>query len=526
MRVLRCIFTLVCAALLAAPGLCEVQLNNLFTDGAVLQRGASVPVWGTARSGEKISVSLQSSHASTVASGGRWMVRLNGHGLKTGGPYTLTVTGDNRIERSVLVGEVWIASGQSNMQLSLAATVNGDKVAAESADPELHLFTVPRLPAGSPLENANGKWEAAGPETTPGFSAVGYYFGRDLRKALRVPVGIIHTSWGGTPAQSWTREKDLRANPSLSYYATDFDKTLADYPAALKAYREAKASYDKAAAGGETKGDAPKPPANPLTTPYRPSSLYNGMIAPLIPYAIRGAIWYQGESNAGKAYEYRTLFPLMIRSWRDAWGEGDFPFYLVQLAPFGPITRGPEDSNWAVLREAQLYTTQTMPNTGMAVITDYGNPVDIHPRDKEPVGHRLALLTLKNVYGRDVVASGPVYDSVRFEGRQAIVRFRDVDGGLMSKEVVLAGTPEAERANNTDKALTGWTVAGPDKVFHMARAEIRGDTVVVSSQEVEHPVAVRYGWANTPIVNLFNKAGLPASPFRTDDFHVATQPAP
>jgi sialate O-acetylesterase len=304
-----------------------------------------------------------------------------------------------------------------------------------------------------PVDDYNGKWLEANASTIGGFSAVGYYFGRDLQKALDVPVGIIHTSWGGTASEEWTSMKVLDAHP-------------------------------------EHKGKHP-----------RQAKLYNGMIAPLIPYAIKGAIWYQGESNAGRAELYRSGFPLMIRNWRDDWKQGDFPFLFVQLAPFAPNGEQP-DPAWARLRDAQLETTRKVKNTAMAVITDVGDKTDIHPKKKEPVGHRLALAAEAIAYGKKVEYSGPEFDKMAVDGNKAVLTFKHLGGGLEAK----------------DGALTGFTVAGEDKEFHPAEAEIKGDTVVVSSKDVDKPVAVRYGWANYPAVNLWNKAGLPASPFRTDDW--------
>ena len=299
----------------------------------------------------------------------------------------------------------------------------------------------------------------AGPSTIGDFSAVAYYFGRDLQKALDVPVGIIHTSWGGTASEEWTSMKVLNAHP-------------------------------------EHKGQHP-----------RQSKLYNGMIAPLIPYAIKGAIWYQGESNAGRAELYKTGFPLMIQNWRDDWKQGDFPFLFVQLAPYMKIEKEPTDPAWAHLREAQLQTTVRSKHTAMAVITDVGDEKDIHPKRKEPVGHRLALAAEALAYGKKIEYSGPVFDKLTVEGNKAVLTFTHLAGGLEAK----------------DGPLTGFTIAGEDKVFHNAKAEIKGDTVVVFCKDVEKPVAVRFGWANYPVVNLWNKAGLPASPFRTDDFPMITK---
>jgi len=314
-------------------------------------------------------------------------------------------------------------------------------------------------------------WFECGPETVGGFSGVAYFFGRDLQKALDVPIGLIHTSWGGTVAEAWTPKSALEADPKL-----------------------------KGLIPTDIKIDDNKPNANQGTV------LYNGMIAPLIPYGIKGAIWYQGESNAGRAEQYETLFPTMIKSWRKDWNQGEFPFFFVQLAPFMKIEKDPTDTAWARLREAQRLTLK-LDKTGMAVITDVGDEKDIHPKQKEPVGARLALAARAIAYGEKIEYSGPTYDSMKVADGKAILSFKHLGGGLVAK----------------GDALTGFTIAGDDKVFYNAEAMIQGDTIVVSSSQVAKPVAVRFGWANYPVVNLWNKEGLPASPFRTDDWAVETK---
>jgi sialate O-acetylesterase len=498
------------AALVAPAARADVKLNPLFTDHAVLQRGTAIPVWGTADPGEEVKVQLDAGTATATADkDGRWMAKLPEH--PAGGPYELTATGKNAVTlKDVLVGEVWICSGQSNMEMRLDRTFEADKAIAAAANPKLRLFTVPHAIATEPRTTVKGEWKDCTPETVPGFSAVAYYFGRDLQKALNVPVGLIHTSWGGTPAQAWTSKEALESEPSLLYYPA---KAGLQYDYDLAAY-EAKLAEHKAAVAKAKLEDRPAPrapalrrPVSPDKSQNAPSTLYNAMIAPLVPYAVKGAIWYQGESNADKAYEYRTLFSTMIADWRKHWGQ-DFPFLAVQLAPFRKITREPGESNWAELREAQLMATTKLPKVGLAVITDVGEENDIHPKKKEPVGARLALLARKIAYGQDVVAMGPVYKSMKVEGNRVVLSFDHVGSGLECRG---------------DK-LTGFTIAGEDHKFHNAEAEIRGDTVVVHSKDVEKPVAVRYGWANFPVVNLWNKDGLPATPFRTDDWPGLTQP--
>jgi sialate O-acetylesterase len=482
---------LAAVACLSVQAKADVKPFALFSDGMVLQSGVECPIWGTAEPGEEISLTLAFGNKAPglgvlpvkADKDGKWMVKIGP--IAPGGPNTITIHGKNTVTiKDVLVGEVWVASGQSNMEFHLSSAANAKEDIAKSKNPKMRLFTVPETIAAEPTteltvskksaDNKNdstGKWVECDPETVGSFSAVAYYFGRDLQKARNVPVGMIHSSWGGTPAEAWTPKATLEANPDL--------KSLV--PAEIK--------VDKL---NQNHGTV----------------LYNGMIAPLVPYAIKGAIWYQGESNAGRAYQYRTLFPTMIESWREAWKNPDMSFLFVQLAPFGAIVKEPQKSAWAELREAQLMTAEKLKNTGMAVITDVGEEKDIHPKHKEPVGARLALAALGVAYGEKIVYSGPIYDGMAVEGNKAVLSFRDVGHGLEAK----------------DGPLTGFTMAGADKTFHNATAEIKGDKVVVTCDQVEKPVAVRFGWANFPVVNLWNKDGLPASPFRTDDFPGVTQP--
>jgi sialate O-acetylesterase len=476
----------------------------------VLQQGMKVPVWGTADDGEKVTVRFLDQEVSATTQGGKWNVKLEG--LKAGGPFTMRVSGRNAIQlKDVYVGEVWVASGQSNMAMSVSRCVNAEKEVADSKNPLLRLYTVPRKVAKEPQQDVASKWVEAGPDTVGAFSAAGYFFGRDLQKALKVPVGIIHTSWGGTPAQAWTRREELEARPELKVILDAYAKALEALPKAMERYSQQllkhKEIVAKATKEGKTPPRPPLPPMGP-ENPHSPAGLYNGMIAPLIPYGIAGAIWYQGESNAGRAVQYRTLFPTMIENWRKDWGQGEFPFIFVQLAAFKKISPETQDTDWAWLREAQLKTL-SLPETGMAVITDVGEEKDIHPKKKQQVGARLALAARAIAYGEKIEYSGPLYKTMKVEGDKAILEFTHVGGGL----VVGEGT-----APDAKGQLKGFAIAGPDKKFVWAKAEIVGDTIVVSSPEVQAPVAVRYAWADYPICNLYNKEGLPASPFRTDDF--------
>ena len=511
------------AALAPNAARAEVKPHALFSDGMVLQRGMSCPVWGTADPAEEVYVVVQQQTAdgqreegqrAVADKDGRWMVKLSP--MQTGKPGTLTIKGKKNTVavKNVLVGEVWVCSGQSNMEWSLGNSVGAEEAIKNSANPNIRLFTVPKKTALEPQRDVNAKWEECGPATVGRFTAVGYFFGRDLQKALNVPVGLIHTSWGGTPAQAWTSRDGLESDPVLKHYADELDNARKgfDPDKAKKQYEVAlakwKAAAEEAKKAGKPAPRQPSPPQAPGLSPGSPSSLYNGMIAPLIPFAIKGAIWYQGESNAGRAWEYRTLFPAMIKDWRKHWGEGDFPFLFVQLAPFMKISSEPQDSAWAELRDAQLHTMLTLKNTGMAVITDVGEENDIHPRKKGPVGARLAIAARGIAYGQKNETSGPIFKSMKVDGNKAILTFDHLGGGLEAR----------------GGKLTGFTVAGADKKFHNAEAVLQGDEVIVSSPQVEKPVAVRFGWANYPVVNLWNKAGLPASPFRTDDFPYTTQP--
>jgi sialate O-acetylesterase len=399
-----------------------------------------------------------------------------------------------------------------NTSRAWGGVLNADREAAAGNYPMIRQFTVKKMVAGQPQKDVERQWVVASPEMVPEFSAVAYFFGRELHKALGVPVGLIDSSWGGTPAEAWTSAPALGAVPELKPLLDDWSQKVAAYPKLLEQFQQELNPWGQAAGKAEKEGKpAPSPPEmppDPRSNPWRAGGLYNGMIAPLIPYTIAGVIWYQGESNADRAYQYRKLFPSMIQDWRHAWGEGDFPFLFVQLANY---IQGGIKTAWAELREAQSMTL-SLPKTGMAVTIDIGNPYDIHPKNKQEVGHRLALAAEALAYGRKVVYSGPLYESMSVEGLSVRLRFKHVDGGLVAK-----GGP-----------LKGFEIAGEDRKFVAAEARISGDTVVVRSAagRAPHPAAVRYAWADNPECNLYNKAGLPASPFRTDDWPGVTQKPP
>ena len=454
-------FSLMLAAMIATLAQAAIQPHALFSDNTVLQQQVKVPVWGTTDQADKITVSVAGQEVSAMPQDGKWRVDLAP--LTAGGPHVMTLTqGATKVEvKNVLVGEVWICGGQSNMQWPLDKCTGGSDAIANSANDKIRLFTVPRKGTDKPETEVVGNWTVASPSTVGDFSGVGYFFGRDLQKHLGVPVGLLASNLGGTAAEQWMSKESIEANPDLK----------------------------------------------DMSKPQGASMLYNAMIAPLTPYAIKGVIWYQGESNAGRAYQYRTLLPAMIKNWRDTFGQGDFPFLIVQIAPYEAIVAEPSDSIWAEVRDAQLHVSQTVPNTALAVITDVGDERDIHPQRKEPVGARLALAARKLGYGDKIESSGPVYKSMTVNGEKVALAFDHVGTGLVAK-----GGP-----------LTGFTIAGEDKKFYPANAVIEGDTIVVSSDKVAKPVAVRYGWAAYPVVNLWNKEDLPASPFRTDSFPVTTQ---
>ncbi|MBO2010095.1 sialate O-acetylesterase [Hymenobacter negativus] len=483
----------------------DVTLPALLADNLVLQQKTTVALWGWAAPGETVTVAASWQKApikTTADTQGSWLVRVPTG--KAGGPYTITIQGNNKLTISnVLLGEVWLCSGQSNMKFSVdkgaAKWMTGVKNAAEvmpqAKFPAIRMFTVAERVADVPERDVAGSWTVCSPETVGKFSAVAYFFGLEIHRKLGVPVGLIHASWGGTPAESWTRKEILKNNPLLRPILARYEAGLTQRPAyelALAAWKQEKAANPQS--------KTPKP-AEPLSASSNksPAKLYNGMIRGLEPYTLRGVIWYQGESNAERAYQYRTLFPAMIASWRQDWQQPELPFYFVQIAP--------HKSQNAEIREAQLVSWQTVPHTGMVVTTDVGDSLDIHPRDKQTVGHRLALWALAKTYGeKNLLYSGPLYKSMEVKNGEARLAF-DYAAGLDAK----------------DGALREFTLAGPDSVFHPAQARIEGRAVVVSSPQVAQPVAVRFGWSKSPMPNLFNGAGLPASPFRTDNWWALTQ---
>jgi len=473
-RTVRYAFVAGLALLVAAPSVsvAEVKLPAVIASNMVLQRDMPVPIWGTADAGEKVTVAFAGqTKTATADESGRWIVRLDPLKASAKGR-TLVVQsaiGNRKSEMTnVLVGEVWVGSGQSNMQWSVTRALNPKEEVAAAKWPKIRLFYVPRKQAITP-QPITANWTECSPKTVGGFSAVLYYFGRHLHKELDVPMGLIATAWGGTRVEPWIPPVGLDSEPSL--------KPIAEAARKLTA-----------------KGNQ-----------QRPTVLYNGMVHALVPFAIRGAIWYQGESNMGEGMKYFFKKKALINGWRKVWGQtagapdgsGNFSFYLVQLAPFSRYGAGALPLLW----EAQS-ACLTIPNVGMSVTTDItGNLNNIHPADKQNVGKRLALWALAKDYGKRIVYSGPLYKSMAVEGKTIRLTFDSVGGGLVSRD---------------GKALSWFTIAGSDKKFVEATAKIDGKTVVVSCDAVAKPAAVRFGWKKTAVPNLNNKEGLPASPFRTD----------
>ena len=499
----------------AAPARADVKLSNLFGDHMVLQRDQKDKIWGTAAPGEEVTVRIAGQAKSTKADDdGKWSVTLDP--MPAGGPHALTIEGDNTITLDdVLVGEVWICSGQSNMQWPVAASNDADLESLAAKFPQIRLISVPQVGTQEPQDDFNGKWAPCDPATVKGFSAVGFFFGRTLNQTLDVPVGLINDAWGGSAAEAWVRRDLLEKDPKYAELMARWKSIEEGHPKAMEAYEKAMAEHREAAEKAKAEGkQPPRPPMNPegqMKGNARPGNIYNGVLKPTIGYGIRGVIWYQGESNAGRAYQYRDLFPLMIQSWRDEWGIGDFPFYWVQLADFMAEKPEPGDSAWAELREAQTMTLDRLPNTGQAVIIDIGEGRDIHPRNKQDVASRLARWALAKVYGVDVPHQSPTYKSMEKKGDTITLTFDHVGSGLYSFD-----TPQPK----------GFAVAGEDKKWHWAEAKIVApDKVEVRSDDVSDPVAVRYAWADNPVVNLFSREGLPATPFRTDDWKGVTADA-
>ncbi len=454
-------------ALLAAalPLHADVKLHKLFSDNALLQRGVKVPVWGTTDKPDAVTVKFGSQSVTASPADGKWKAELAPLDASAE-PRELVITqGDKTVTlKNILVGDVWLCGGQSNMQWEVHQSVGHDEAIKASANPNIRLITINRRGNPNPesdLQPNSPGWLVAGPQSVPNFTAVGYYFGRELQSKLNVPIALISSNVGGTSAERWMSKDALDNDPAL-------------------------------------KGMTPVQGRN---------DLYNAMIAPLAGFPVKGAIWYQGESNWEKPYIYRHVMAAMIKSWRDTLGNPDMPFFMVELAPFGDIKHEPVDQEWAVIRESQHWVAKNLKNVDTVSIVDVGAEHDIHPQNKQPVGQRLATAARVIAYGEKITAAGPKFDTAEFTGDHAIIHFKNLGAGLESK----------------GGDLTGFTIAGEDKKFYNAVAKIEGDTVIVTSDKVAAPKSVRMGWAGYPLVNLWNKDGMPASPFRTDDWPVIRQ---
>ena len=485
---------------------------NLFSNYAVLQRDIAVPIWGTATDGKVITVNFAGQQLSTTVKDGKWMLKLNP--LLPGGPFTMTITGDGEIVfHYILVGDVWLCGGQSNMERQLGPRPPQPLIVNWKAEvgtavnyPKIRFFYVKQTGGLlQPAEQVTGSWSICDTTTVKNFSAIGYFFGRALYDDIKVPIGLIQSALGGTPAEFWMNKEAMRLYPELKDLLDNYEKKLSLYPAKLEDDKSkeplllAQWMADTAKARAEHKPLPAKPQsANSQYESLKRDAggLYNSMIHPLIPFAMKGVIWYQGEANSSRGEQYQTLFPALINSWRQEWQQGDFPFLFVQLAPY--------KGNSPELREAQLLTFKKTPNTAMVVTTDCADSIDnVHPPFKQPIGQRLALAARALAYNEKIEYSGPVYRDMKISGNHLIISFTHIGKGLLAK----------------NGELTGFMISADGKKFVPAKAMIQDNNVLVYSDDVSNPVAVRYGWNSTPRDNLFNADGLPASPFRTDVVH-------
>ena len=486
--------------LFAVGASAEVKPSTLFSDHMVLQSGMSVPVWGTASPGEAVKVTINGQTQSTTASpGGKWTVRLGN--LAPGGPFEMHIEGTNSLTiKDVLIGEVWLGSGQSNMVFtvsqkaaSFAGMLDEEKVIAAANYPTIRMFTVKTVKSYTPVDDVSGAWQICSPETVPGFSAVGYLFARDLQQRLKVPVGVLTVAYGASTAESWLPREAVAADPALKPMLDGFDTLVSFYKAHPGATVAEAPPIPKTINGRAASSAALR---DPVEDQHQPTVLFNGMLHPVIPYAVRGVLWYQGESVVGGntgVLLYPHVMETLVNQWRALWGRGEFPFYAVQLPALKNVSNNP------MVREGQAQIL-SLTNSGLAVAIDVGDPDNVHPKNKVPVAERLALIALANAYGQKLEYSGPRYSSMKVEGSAIRIHFSH-DGGLMAK----------------DGPLRWFQIAGPDQKFVDAEATIAGDSVVVNSDKVPTPVAVRYAWDNYPFgCNLYNSDGLPAAPFRTD----------
>tara|TARA_R110002096_G_scaffold16106_10_gene55000 strand:- start:9506 stop:11062 length:1557 start_codon:yes stop_codon:yes gene_type:complete len=491
----------------------ELRLPSIFGENMVLQRDIPLKIWGWDNPGQSVTVTIGEQTAQGKAGeDGRWEVKLSPLQV-TQKALEMNVQGSSaKTLGNILVGEVWVCSGQSNMQWAVSSSDDADLETLTAKFPNIRLISIPLVGTQEPQYDFQGQWLACSPETVRDFSAVGYFFGRTLHQALDVPIGLIDNAWGGSAAEAWVRREVLEADDAYSDYLAIWESKEANVDANMARWEKAMAAWKtkaaEAKAAGKNPPRAPRSPEQELKGQHRPGNLHNGVLLPIIGYGIRGAIWYQGENNSGRAYNYRSLFPLMISQWRELWNQGDFPFYWVQLADFMNEQPAPTASAWAELREAQTMTL-SLPNTGQAVICDLGEAHDIHPKDKQNVAKRLARHALAKDYGIEIVAESPRYASHKVQGNKVIVEIDHFGAGLDTFDV---RTPH------------GFAIAGEDQQFVWADAKIVGNNIEVSSPEITAPVAVRYAWADNPVANVQNRAGLPLTPFRTDDWEMVTNP--
>lgn len=507
--------------LLAALGLsaqAEIKLPAIIGDNMVLQQKQANPIWGWDTPGTEVKVTFAGQTKTAKAGAdGKWTVKLDAVPANAK-PATMSIAGTNKVElKNILVGEVWICSGQSNMQWTVAQSYDGDLEIATAKFPNIRLISVPQVGTQEPQNDFKGAWAECSPANVGEFSGVGFFFGRTLHQTLDVPVGLIDNAWGGSAAEAWVRrdvlEKDARFKTLMDGWVAR-EKDLSS-EAAKKRYETALAGWKKRAEEAKAKKAefrerAPQSPQQQLSGNSRPGNIYNGVLLPTIGYGIKGAIWYQGESNASRAYEYGYLFPLMITHWRDEWKQGDFPFYWVQLADFKAEQPLPGDSDWAELRESQTKTQNAIKNGGQAVIIDIGEGRDIHPRNKRDVADRLVRLALAKDYGVKIPHRSPEYKSIEIQGNKAIVTLDTFGSSLYTFDVT---------------EVKGLAVCGEDKKWVWATGKLLGaDKIEVTAPGVAKPVAVRYAWSDNPVCNLFSKEGLPVTPFRSDSFEMITKP--
>ncbi|MGZ0707716.1 sialate O-acetylesterase [Coraliomargarita sp. W4R53] len=484
----------------------NVSVPSIFGDHMVLQRNQPNPIWGTADVDEEVSVKIdQQTHSTITGKDGKWRVILTP--LAAGGPHTLSIKGKNSLHfKDVLVGEVWFCSGQSNMEWPTRDTNHADVELATANNPHIRLITVAKNGTQDYQDNFKGKWQLATGQTIADFSAIGYFFGKRLQNALEIPIGLIDNSWGGASAEAWVPRNVLEKTGTFDDYIKLWTERAAAYSDEIHAKKIAEYR------AWEAQGKPPPNmtwPSDPRTNQHQPGNIFNGMVYPLTSYGIRGVIWYQGEANPERAYQYQKLFPLLITTWRHLWQQGDFPFYWVQLADFRTEATEPGDNAWAELREAQTMAL-SLPNTGEAVIIDTGEAHDVHPRNKRTVADRLVRHALAKDYGFNMASDSPRYTSMHIEGDSIILNFDHVSSdGLRSFD---------------SQEVKGFSIAGDDQKFVWAQAEIIGkNQVKISSSQVGKPVAVRYAWAVNPIANLEDRNGLQVTPFRTDKWQGITE---